>query len=190
MIVCGALRTSRSATWGCCRSASRRSRRRSPRSGKDAGLRILLDTGGVPRREPPRYCSLLPRVDYFIPSYGEGEAMTGGETRGQMVALNAARRGAGVVGVKLGNEGVSWTTPDGRRTAPQGTWEGRRCDGGGRRVHRGVPRGRSGGPTRSMRHNSVTPWLLAGSPRWCLHGDPPLLRYPQIRNRAGRGQIR
>ena len=69
----------------------------------DAG--ILLDTGGNPRRNPALLRSILPFIDYVIPSYEEAVALTG---RKDIAGIVQSLRDSGaghVVGVKLGARG-------------------------------------------------------------------------------------
>ena len=67
--------------------------------------KVLLDTGGNPRRNTTLLRSFLPHVDYFIPSYDEAAAITGASTP-ESITRSLLRAGAGgVVGVKLGSDG-------------------------------------------------------------------------------------
>ncbi|MEO8168154.1 MAG: carbohydrate kinase family protein, partial [bacterium] len=44
---------------------------------KETGAKILLDTGGNPRKQPKQFSSFIRYVDYFIPSYEEAVALSG-----------------------------------------------------------------------------------------------------------------
>ena len=71
----------------------------------ETGTKILLDTGGSPRRNRPLLCAVLPFVDIFIPSYDEAVALTG-KTKPEDIARFLQKAGAsGVVGVKMGAKG-------------------------------------------------------------------------------------
>jgi sugar/nucleoside kinase (ribokinase family) len=74
------------------------------------GIPVLLDTAGVPPKDPATLRSFLPAVDYFIPSYGEGEAMTGETDPAAMMEAFVKAGAQGVVGVKLGKDGcmIRW----------------------------------------------------------------------------------
>jgi sugar/nucleoside kinase (ribokinase family) len=72
---------------------------------KETGVRILLDTGGNPRRDPGLLKRLLPQVDMFLPSFEEAVALTGRSTPAQIVAACRTAGAAGVVGIKLGARG-------------------------------------------------------------------------------------
>jgi sugar/nucleoside kinase (ribokinase family) len=72
---------------------------------KATGVRILLDTGGNPRRDPRLLRALLPHVDFFVPSYEEAATLTGGKTPERIVAECRKAGATGVVGVKLGAQG-------------------------------------------------------------------------------------
>jgi sugar/nucleoside kinase (ribokinase family) len=74
------------------------------------GIPVLLDTAGVPPRDPAALRSFLPALDYFIPSEAEAQAMTGATDPGEMIRLLVEAGAAGVVGVKLGKDGclISW----------------------------------------------------------------------------------
>jgi sugar/nucleoside kinase (ribokinase family) len=67
------------------------------------GVKILLDTGGNPKRDPRLLKRLLPFVDIFLPSLDEARILTGENTPGRIVRK---LRGWGAsVGVKLGSQG-------------------------------------------------------------------------------------
>jgi sugar/nucleoside kinase (ribokinase family) len=72
---------------------------------RHAGVKILLDTGGNPKRNPRLLRSLLPFVDIFLPSAGEARVLTGERTPGRIVGKLRAWGASGVVGVKLGAQG-------------------------------------------------------------------------------------
>jgi sugar/nucleoside kinase (ribokinase family) len=79
---------------------------------KRTGARVLVDTGGNPRRAPALLRRLLPCVDYFIPSHDEASVLTG-ERKPEAIVRQLRRWGAqGVVGVKLGAEGCFIASPD------------------------------------------------------------------------------
>ena len=67
--------------------------------------KILLDTGGTPKRQPALLRSFLPFVDYFIPSYEEAVALTGCTTPEEIVKYLFDAGAPNVVGVKLGSKG-------------------------------------------------------------------------------------
>ena len=72
---------------------------------KKAGVRILLDTGGNPRRDVQLLQEILPSVDYFIPSLEEAVSLTGEKTPARIVKAFVKAGAGGVVGVKLGSRG-------------------------------------------------------------------------------------
>jgi sugar/nucleoside kinase (ribokinase family) len=74
------------------------------------GMPVLLDTAGNPRRDDTLLSSILPTVDFFVPSYEEAKALTGRTTPSAMVDAFRTAGALGVVGVKLGREGcyLSW----------------------------------------------------------------------------------
>jgi sugar/nucleoside kinase (ribokinase family) len=72
---------------------------------KTTGIRILLDTGGNPRRNPRLLKALLPHVDMFLPSFEEAATLTGNSTPAGIVRACRAAGAGGVVGVKLGARG-------------------------------------------------------------------------------------
>ncbi len=72
---------------------------------KETGVKILLDTGGAPKKDNTLLRSVLPFVDIFIPSYDEAVALTG-RTKPEGIARFLRQSGAtGVVGVKMGAKG-------------------------------------------------------------------------------------
>ena len=66
---------------------------------------ILLDSGGNPRRNPALLRSILPFIDYVIPSYEEAVALTGKRDIPGIVRALREAGAANVVGVKLGARG-------------------------------------------------------------------------------------
>jgi sugar/nucleoside kinase (ribokinase family) len=74
------------------------------------GVRTHLDTGGTPKRNDPLLRSILPHVDFFIPSYEEAAELTGSRTPSGIVRALRGFGASGVVGVKLGAKGsyISW----------------------------------------------------------------------------------
>ncbi len=82
---------------------------------EETGVRILLDTGGNPRRTPGLLERFLPFVDFFIPSREEAEVLTGKTTPEGMVQTFRRWGARGVVGIKLGAEGCYITA--GQETA-------------------------------------------------------------------------
>lgn len=74
------------------------------------GVRILLDTGGTPKRNDALLASLLPEVDYFLPSFEEAAELTGARSPEGIIRRFRALGARGVVGVKLGARGchISW----------------------------------------------------------------------------------
>lgn len=70
-----------------------------------AGVKILLDTGGNPKRNPRLLQRLLPFVDVFLPSLDEARILTGENTPGRIVGKLREWGASGVVGVKLGAQG-------------------------------------------------------------------------------------
>ena len=72
---------------------------------KETAVKILLDTGGSPKKNIPLLRAILPFVDIFIPSYDEAVALTG-KTRPEDISRFLQQAGAsGVVGVKMGAKG-------------------------------------------------------------------------------------
>jgi len=69
------------------------------------GAKILLDTGGNPKRDPHLLQRLLPFVDIFLPSLDEARILTGENTPGRIVRKLREWNASGVVGVKLGSKG-------------------------------------------------------------------------------------
>lgn len=79
---------------------------------KRTRAKVLLDTGGNPRRNPALLKKILPCVDYFIPSLDEAAILTG-KVKPEEIVGQLRRWGAnGVVGVKLGADGCYITAPD------------------------------------------------------------------------------
>ncbi len=72
---------------------------------KETDAKILLDTGGNPRKQPKRFASFIRYVDYFIPSYEEAVALTGKNNPEKMIQYFRNAGAPGVVGIKLGAEG-------------------------------------------------------------------------------------
>ncbi len=72
---------------------------------RGAGVKILLDTAGNPKRNPRLLQQLLPFVDIFLPSLDEARILTGETTPGRIVAKFREWGASGVVGVKLGSQG-------------------------------------------------------------------------------------
>ncbi len=70
-----------------------------------AGVKILLDTAGNPKRNPRLLQHLLPSVDIFFPSLDEARILTGETTPGRIVGKLRGWGASGVVGVKLGAQG-------------------------------------------------------------------------------------
>jgi sugar/nucleoside kinase (ribokinase family) len=77
---------------------------------KTTGTKILLDTGGAPRRDPAGLRAFMPYVDFFVPSLDEAIACTGRRTPEAIVDFLVRAGAPGVVGVKLGSRGcyVHW----------------------------------------------------------------------------------
>jgi sugar/nucleoside kinase (ribokinase family) len=79
---------------------------------KETGVRILLDTGGAPKKNTALLRAVLPFVDIFIPSYDEAVVLTG-KTRPEDIARTLRHAGAsGVVGVKMGARGCFIVSAD------------------------------------------------------------------------------
>ena len=70
-----------------------------------AGVKILLDTAGNPKRNPRLLQHLLPFVDIFLPSLDEARILTGETTPGRIAGKLREWGASGVVGVKLGAQG-------------------------------------------------------------------------------------
>lgn len=79
---------------------------------KETDAKILLDTGGNPRRQPKRFASFIQYVDYFIPSYEEAFALSGRKNPESMIQYFRDAGAAGVVGIKLGADGCLMTGND------------------------------------------------------------------------------
>jgi sugar/nucleoside kinase (ribokinase family) len=71
-----------------------------------AGVPIALDTAGNPERDDELLRSILPSVDLFIPSRSEAAALTGQSDPAAMVDHFRACGAEGIVGIKLGADGV------------------------------------------------------------------------------------
>ncbi len=71
----------------------------------ETDAKILLDTGGNPRKHAKRFASFIRHVDYFIPSYEEALALTGERKPERMIRFFRTAGAAGVVGIKLGAKG-------------------------------------------------------------------------------------
>jgi sugar/nucleoside kinase (ribokinase family) len=69
------------------------------------GVKILLDTGGNPKRDAHLLQRLLPFVDIFLPSLDEARILTGENAPGRIVRKLREWSAPGVVGVKLGSQG-------------------------------------------------------------------------------------
>ncbi len=72
---------------------------------KKCGVRILLDTGGVPKSNSSLLRALLPHVDMFLPSYDEAVALTGRKKPEEIVRFLQQAGAPGIVGVKMGAKG-------------------------------------------------------------------------------------
>ncbi len=72
---------------------------------KETRAKILLDTGGNPRRQPKPFASFIRYVDYFMPSYEEAVALTGRKKPEDIVQYLFDAGAPNVVGVKLGSRG-------------------------------------------------------------------------------------
>jgi sugar/nucleoside kinase (ribokinase family) len=77
---------------------------------RKTGARVLVDTGGNPRRSPELMRRLLPSVDYFIPSHDEASVITGEKNPEAIVRVLRSWGATGVVGVKLGADGCFITS--------------------------------------------------------------------------------
>jgi sugar/nucleoside kinase (ribokinase family) len=71
-----------------------------------ASIPVAIDTAGNPKRDDDLLRSILPAVDLFFPSLTEAESLTGESDPAAMVDHFRACGAEGVVGVKLGAEGV------------------------------------------------------------------------------------
>jgi sugar/nucleoside kinase (ribokinase family) len=85
---------------------------------KRGNARILVDTGGNPRRAPALMRRLLPFVDFFIPSHDEAGVITGEQDPERIVRQLRRWGAAGVVGVKLGADGCYIASPGGEGYVP------------------------------------------------------------------------
>jgi sugar/nucleoside kinase (ribokinase family) len=84
----------------------------------ETGAKILLDTGGAPKRNTALLRAVLPLVDIFIPSYDEAVALTG-KTKPEDIARFLQQAGAsGVVGVKMGAKGCFIASGDAASYVP------------------------------------------------------------------------
>ena len=74
------------------------------------GMPVLLDTAGSPKKNDEGLRSVLPMVDFFIPSLSEARELTGEREPADIVKACRDAGAQGVVGVKLGADGcyVSW----------------------------------------------------------------------------------
>ena len=72
---------------------------------KETDAKILLDTGGNPRKQPKQFASFIRYVDYFIPSYEEAFALSGRKNPEGMIQYFRNAGASGVVGIKLGADG-------------------------------------------------------------------------------------
>jgi sugar/nucleoside kinase (ribokinase family) len=73
---------------------------------RETGVKILLDTGGNPRRQPRLLRAILPHLDFFLPSLEEAIMLTGRRTPEAIVRACRDAGAAQVLGVKLGSKGV------------------------------------------------------------------------------------
>ncbi len=85
---------------------------------KKTSAGILLDTGGNPRRNPRLLRSILPSVDFVIPSYEEAVVLTGKRDIPGIVRTLREAGAASVIGVKLGARGCFIATPEAARHIP------------------------------------------------------------------------
>jgi sugar/nucleoside kinase (ribokinase family) len=69
------------------------------------GAATLLDTGGNPRRNDRRLATILPHLDYFLPSLDEARVLTGRRSPQEIVRCLRAMGARGTLGVKLGSRG-------------------------------------------------------------------------------------
>jgi sugar/nucleoside kinase (ribokinase family) len=72
---------------------------------KETGIKILLDTGGVPKKNNALLRAVLPFVDIFVPSYDEAVVLTGKKKPEEIVRFLQQAGAPGVVGVKMGSQG-------------------------------------------------------------------------------------
>ncbi len=72
---------------------------------EETNCRTLLDTGGKPDVSLQKLKSLLPYVDYFVPSYDEAGNITGRENPEEIIAFFRDAGARGIVGVKMGKDG-------------------------------------------------------------------------------------
>jgi len=83
------------------------------RKARDSGMLTALDTVWDPTgRLAEKVAPCLPLLDYFLPSYDEARAITGLTDPGAM-ARSFQDRGAGTVGIKLGEDGCYLRGPQG-----------------------------------------------------------------------------
>jgi len=69
-------------------------------------VRIVLDTGGLPRRMRSRdIAEFLPYVDYFFPSYAEASVLTGRRSPEEIASYLFTVGAPYIVGIKLGKNG-------------------------------------------------------------------------------------
>jgi len=85
---------------------------------EETGVRILLDTGGVPKRNPGLLRAVLPFVDIFIPSYDEAVVLTGKRKPEEIVRYLQEAGARGVVGVKMGARGCFIASGDATMQVP------------------------------------------------------------------------
>jgi sugar/nucleoside kinase (ribokinase family) len=71
-----------------------------------AGIPTALDTAGNLKRDDELLRSILPAVDLFLPSRSEAEALSGQSDPVAMVNHFRSCGASGIVGVKLGGDGV------------------------------------------------------------------------------------
>ncbi len=81
---------------------------------RDRGMITALDTvSDASGRLADKVAPCLPLLDYFLPSYDEAKAITGLTDPGAMARF-LQDRGAGTVGIKLGEDGCLLRGPQGR----------------------------------------------------------------------------
>jgi sugar/nucleoside kinase (ribokinase family) len=74
------------------------------------GMPVMLDTAGTPARDDELLKTILPWVDFFLPSESEAMVVTGESSPAAIVEACRDAGARGVVGVKLGADGcyMSW----------------------------------------------------------------------------------
>ena len=108
----------RSAIWVCFPSANPGLARLFRTIKKETGVKILLDTGGIPEENNPLLRAVLPFVDIFIPSYDEAVVLTGKTKPEQIVRFLQQSGASGVVGVKMGAKGCFIASGDAAMYVP------------------------------------------------------------------------